>query len=204
MRPGDKRKRRARKETAKLLSPLKEKGINIDCIIQCGLGDWAEGPVLLNLFPNATCMAVEPIHRYCHEAWAAGFRGSIIQGLLWNETGLKKKLNDWRTRTSVHDEARHGLGSFSTYTLTLDDAVKWCVFPENHECLLWMDVEGAELEILKGAEQTLKSVVAIVCELKRGERLPGWPQAEEMMAVIESLGYKMEKEIQPNALFLRR
>lgn len=203
MRPADKRKRRSRKEAYRLLAPLKEKNIIIDSVIQCGLGDWAEGPVLLDLFPDALYMAAEPLHRYCHETWAAGFKGPIIQGVLWSKTGEEKKLHDWRTRTSVYDEAPHGLGSVAVRTITLDDAVR-CVGFSGKSSLLWQDCEGAELEILKGAEQTLKSVQAIICELKRGTPFPEWPTRDVVIDEIELLGFELVKEVSSNGLFLRK
>ena len=200
MGPGEIRRHRARNQAYRLLRPIKNFGI--DCVIQCGLGDWAEGPVLLDLFPNAAYMAVEPIHRYCHETWAAGFRGPIIQGLLWNETGLKKELNDWRTRTSVHDGESHGLGTIEAHTITLDDASKFIKFPLGNT-LLWMDTEGSELTILEGAEDTLTWATAIVCELKVGTKFPGWPTREVVVEKIESLGFLLTREIRSNGLFVR-
>lgn len=200
MRPGEKRKQRAQNQASRLLRPLKS--AKLDCIIQCGLGDWAEGPVLLDMFPNLAYMAVDPVHRYCHEAWAAGFRGPIIQGLLYNTTGITKQLYDWRTRTSIHDEKSHGLGTIDACTLTLDDAVQYVNFTKGNT-LLWMDVEGAELEILKGATETLKSVVAIISELKVGAKFPAWPTKEETIKEIEALGYTLVKEVRANGLFIK-
>lgn len=200
MRPGEKRRQRARKQASLLLRPLKS--AKLDCIIQCGLGDWAEGPVLLDMFPNLAYMAVDPVHRYCHEAWDAGFRGPIIQGLLYSVTGITKQLYDWRTRTSIHDGTDHGLGSIDARTITLDDAVQYVNFTKGN-ALLWMDVEGAELEILKGATETLKSVVAIICELKVGSKFSAWPTKEETIKEIESLGYTLVKEVKANGLFIK-
>lgn len=202
MRPRDKRKRRARREARSLLL-LATEHVTIDSIIQCGLGDWAEGPTLLKMYPSASYLAVEPIHRYCHETWAAGFRGPIIQGLLWNETGLEKTLNDWRTRTSVYDESQHGLGPITAYTVTLDDAVERTAF-RGKSILLWMDVEGAELEILKGAGETLKSVQSIISELKKGTKFPGWPEAEEVVSFLLSIGFELKETIRCNGVFVRK
>lgn len=203
MRAADIRKRRSRKKAYRLLAPLKEKNIIIDSVIQCGLGDWAEGPVLLDLFPDALYMAAEPLHRYCHETWAAGFKGPIIQGVLWSKTGEEKTLHDWRTRTSVHDEAPHGLGSVAVRTITLDDAVR-CVGFSGKSSLLWMDCEGAELEILEGAIKTLGLVEAIVCELKSETSFTAWPTRDVIIPKIESLGYTMVLEVASNGLFLRK
>lgn len=203
MRSSEHRKAKSRKEALALLSIIKERAVPIKSVIQCGLGDWAEGPVMLDLFSHASFLAVEPIHRYCFESWAAGYRGPIIQGLLWNETGLTKELHDHRTRTSVHDDKPHGLGSLIAKTVTLDDAVTWTKF-QAEDVLLWMDCEGSELEILKGAKATLLHTNAIICELKRRDRHPSWPDAEEAISVLDSLGYEMVDKMRTDGLFLRK
>ena len=146
---GEKRRARARAETAELLQPLLKHIVPVSGVVQCGLGDWAEGPVLNEFFNNdQEFMAVEPIQRYCFEAWRDGFRGPIIQAALWNCTGKRINLQDFRSRTSMLDkESRRG--EFPSTTLTLDDALeyvqfepeaKWLMmYGQASSLLLWMD-----------------------------------------------------------------
>lgn len=203
------RRARARQETCELLAPIgPDSPYNIENVIQCGLGDWAEGPVLLSMFKDAKFLAVDPVYRYCHEAWRDGFRGPIIQGLLWSESGIDFELNDFRSRTSVFDTEDRFLGKFKTRSLTLDNAVEWSCFEFTNQfdfaTLLWMDVEGAELKILEGARKTLDEVAAIVCELKDEPKFENWPKAGVMISEIEKLGFRLKHRVSDNGLFLRK
>lgn len=202
------RKKRAQDEARELLAPFRlGNGVRIKYLIQCGLGDWAEGPVLLDTFQHSKFLAVEPVQRYCHEAWRAGFRGSIIQGVLWHETGRVFELNDFRSRTSMLDKESRHLGKFHATSMTLDDAVEWVGFnlgTHPNMTLLWMDCEGVELEILKGASKTLANVYAIVCELKDRPNFEGWPPTQEVIAKLDDLGYYLHTQVTQNGLFLKK
>lgn len=202
----EKRRARSLKETHELLDEIWHDGQYytwIDGIIQCGLGDWAEGPALLDKYPptDIRYLAVDPIHRYAFETWAAGFRGSIIQGCLWSETGRIFKLQDFRSKTSILDTEKRR-GEFKAHSLTLDDAVTYTNYSAK-SILLWMDVEGAEFEILKGAKNTLENVSVIVCEVKDKPRIPGWKSTSEVVVELNEYGFSMIKRVADNGLFVR-
>jgi FkbM family methyltransferase len=199
------RRARAQKETNALLCGIPPYVLDqFDGIIQCGLGDWAEGPVLLEAFPpkRYSYLAVEPIPRFCFEAWAAGFRGPIIQGALWKETGGQVSLQDFRSRTSMLDtEPRRG--EVKARLLTLDDAVTYSNFSANG-VLLWMDCEGVELTILQGAAETLKKTPVIICELKDEPKMANWPPASAIIQQLNSLGYYFIDRVSDNGLFFKK
>lgn len=200
-RPRDIRRQHAREAAEMLLQAIT---CQIDSVIQCGLGDWAEGPVLLGYYPHIPMMAVDPVHRYAHEAWKAGFRGPIIQGALWDKTGEELTFQDNRTETSVHDmekRVRH-LHKITTHTLTLDDAVGYLQFPIK-SALLWLDTEGSENSIIAGASRTMPSVSAIICELKEEPKFPGWVTKAEMIEIFRGHGFELVKEVRQDGLFLR-
>jgi FkbM family methyltransferase len=200
---GDRRRERQRLEAEQLLKPLIDYAMYINRVVQCGLGDWPEGPVLLKSFPHADFMAVEPVRRYCWDAWKAGFRGPIIQGALWHTSGNVITLQDFKSRTSMLDPEPQRFGSFETVTVTLDDAVKYVRMPAGL-MLLWMDCEGVELEVLKGAQKTLKdSVMAIVCELKDEPKMPNWPKSEQVVSEICGLGFQFVHQVADNGLFVK-
>lgn len=197
-------RRRSRQlaEAYDILKPLNlYPGPQPDGIIQCGLGDWAEGQAVLAMFGQRQMLAIEPLQRYCFEAWRDGFRGPIIQGALWHTAGKLITLQDFRTRTSMLDtESRRG--PVEARTLTLDDAVKYVNYRAGR-VLLWMDIEGVELEVLKGAAETLKRTVAIVCELKDEPRMANWPNTNAVISQLASLGYTFMTRIADNGLFYR-
>lgn len=204
---GDRRRARSRKETALLLDHL-DPNHRIDRVIQCGLGDWAEGPVLLERFPTADFYAAEPIHVYAIEAWQAGFRGPILQVALWNKTGEILYLHKWRTRTSALNMEDRGLGSIEVFTLTLDKFAEYLKI-YNHDkrvfqnTLLWMDCEGVELKILEQAGYVLDRTYYVLCELKDEPKLPNWPKTNEIVAKFLELGFHLKHRIGDNGLFSR-
>jgi len=73
-------------------------------------------------------------------------------------------------------------------TKTLDDVVKERGFPPPD--FIKIDVQGCEVDILKGATETLKTVKDLVVELQHSEYNKGAPQVQESLPFIESLGFK--------------
>jgi len=73
-------------------------------------------------------------------------------------------------------------------TRTLDEVVKERGFPSPD--FIKIDVQGCEVDILKGATETLKSVKNLVVELQHMEYNKGAPQVQETLPFIESLGFK--------------
>lgn len=201
---GEKRKARQRQEAREILAPIVPHTHEINLVVQCGLGDWAEGPVLLEMFPHSQFIAVEPVARYCHEAWAKGFRGPIIQGALWSSTGGAVELQDFRTRTSMYDKEDRR-GGFLAYLLTLDDAIRYLKIDlSDKKILLWADCEGSELKIFSQAASMLKHTKAIVCELKDSPKMKDWPNSETVIKEIDSLGFSFHKRVADDGLFLRK
>ena len=101
--------------------------------------------------------------------------------------------------------------------MTLDDLDKLAGKPE--KIWLWMDIEGAELEALKGAEELLKSrrLDCISFEVSTVDFLPGEqlarrhgePTMPELIDYLGSFGYHVQSilsraSIFANVLFLRK
>lgn len=73
--------------------------------------------------------------------------------------------------------------------------------------LIWMDVQGAELEVLKGFGDHLKSVAALHVELSLRQMYTGQALAPEAVALLANLGFRWHSvtrtgEWQFDALFL--
>jgi FkbM family methyltransferase len=54
-----------------------------------------------------------------------------------------------------------------------------------------MDVQGAEMEILKGAQKTLANCEHLILELQEVDYNKGAPKAPEVIEYVESIGYKL-------------
>ena len=74
-------------------------------------------------------------------------------------------------------------------TVTLDDAVKLKKLPLPD--LIKIDVQGAELDILKGAEKVLKHCKDLILELQIVEYNKGAPLKDEVINYVEQLGFKL-------------
>jgi len=73
-------------------------------------------------------------------------------------------------------------------TITLDDLVanKFLNLPE----LIKIDVQGAELDILKGANKTLTTCKHLIIELRNVEYNIGSPDKEEIINYLQTKGFK--------------
>jgi FkbM family methyltransferase len=75
------------------------------------------------------------------------------------------------------------------YTLTIDSTVEMFNFPPPD--FVKIDVQGAELDILNGMTNTLKTVKHLIVELQHVEYNLGAKQADESIPFIESLGFEL-------------
>jgi FkbM family methyltransferase len=74
-------------------------------------------------------------------------------------------------------------------SMTLDTVVKQKNFPLPD--LIKIDVQGAELDILKGASETIKHCQDLILEISHVEYNKGAPHKDELIAYVESLGFKL-------------
>lgn len=82
--------------------------------------------------------------------------------------------------------------------MTLDTVVKAKGFPLPD--MIKIDTQGAEMDILKGATETLKSCKHLILELQRVEFNVGAPLREEVIKYVESLGFKLVKRFTSDAI----
>ena len=72
---------------------------------------------------------------------------------------------------------------------TLDDYLKESKKEYN---LITLDVQGYELEVLKGASKTLEKIDYILCEVNRAELYKGCPMYTEIEEYLSNFGFKCE------------
>jgi FkbM family methyltransferase len=73
-------------------------------------------------------------------------------------------------------------------TETLDDNVRANCLAEGYNGL-FIDVQGAELHVLRGAQETLKLIDIIVCEVNFAELYAGCPQIEDLDLFLFDAGF---------------
>jgi len=78
-----------------------------------------------------------------------------------------------------------GLGIVKTEAKTLDEILRDLGLSLSPRSLILIDVEGAALEVLKGAKESLKQKPRIIVELHPGE--------EEVPKYLEKVGYSVDK-----------
>lgn len=84
-------------------------------------------------------------------------------------------------------------------TTTIDYVSETNNYPEPD--LVKIDVQGAEIDVLKGMVKTLRSVKHLIVELQHVEYNIGARQVQESLPFIESLGFELVKNRTENAYF---
>lgn len=90
---------------------------------------------------------------------------------------------------------------------TLDDWI--AVYRVARVDFLWLDVQGAELSVLKASPRILRSVRAIYTEVSLKEVYEGVPLYPELRGWLEEQGFRVERQELPwpdmgNVLFVRK
>ena len=71
--------------------------------------------------------------------------------------------------------------------ITLDEYIEQN--PSNYN-LMTLDVQGYELEVLKGAKKTLENIKYILCEVNRAELYKGCPMVEQIDEFLKQFGFE--------------
>jgi FkbM family methyltransferase len=177
------------------LQKLKEKGFSPEVIVDCGayIGSWTK--MVKKVFPNANILMIEPqaskeplLVQVCNE-----FSGTVdyVRCLLGSEQKEKVtffEVEGTETNSSVLEDVTIRPGKVVTLKMTtLDDIlrekkVKECTF-------LKLDVQGYELEVLKGAKEALKNAEVILLEVSFIRCNRSAPLFHEVVAFMKERGF---------------
>ena len=98
----------------------------------------------------------------------------------------------YKENSIVNPSADHFFNESHRVTMTaktLDTVVKEKGFPAPD--LIKIDVQGAEIDVLKGAVETLKSVTDIILEGQVVEYNKGAPLKDQVISYVESIGFEL-------------
>ena len=151
-----------------------------------------------NIWPEAEVIAFEAadVHEFLYQE--AGVKYFI--GVLSNESGKEVDFyqnNEAPGGNSYYRENPEIQPAAATLysdryvrklkTITLDAVVSLNKYPPPD--LIKMDVQGAEMDVLKGAQETIKTAKHIILELQVVEYNKGAPLKDTVIAYMDSLGY---------------
>ena len=156
-----------------------ETSMDIQHVIVGGIGTTREIGMMLQVWPNATIHAVDPMLPYLEDARL--FYNSFDTDLnakpiidrikwyhnaLWFESGVELKLyiptrKSDRVGTTLlfRNNQQDRVGKAAS--ITIDD-----ICNDKGDVVIWLDIEGAELHALQGAEKTLNRTQAVHVEAR--------------------------------------
>ena len=180
------------------LKKLKEQGENPKVIYDVGacVLHWTDR--VRNIWPSAEVIAFEAadVHEFLYQE--TGIKYHI--GVLSSESGKDVDFyqnNEAPGGNSYYRENPEIQPAAATLysdryvrklkTITLDAVASLKRFPPPD--LIKMDVQGAELDVLKGAQETIKTAKHIILELQIVEYNKGAPLKDTVIEYMDSIGY---------------
>ena len=144
---------------------------------------WPEAEVVLfDAFEHAEALYGQ------HQRWM-GVLSDCERPVVWYQNDTYPGGNSYLRElpTAAYDLFPEGTG-VERCARPLDDVVKEFNLPLPE--LIKVDVQGAEVDVLKGARKTLQSVRFLIVELQHKQYNEGAHLASESIPFIESLGFK--------------
>lgn len=210
----------------RMVCQLKEIGINFNTVIDGGANVGQFARAALETFPDARVISFEAIPEIADQLKKnvpTGNRFRIVQSALGNKNGRVKFHVNYHSHSSsvlpLHENHKAAFPSalekveINVPVITLDSALKneRLLMP----VLLKLDLQGYELEALKGASKTLSRVEAVLLEVSLKRMYQGEPTFNEIRKYLEKKGFRFLKALdhlkdkrgnplQMDALFTKR
>jgi FkbM family methyltransferase len=180
-------------DTEGSLAQLKRCGFSPAATVDVGAysGEWTRS--LLRFFPNTRVLMIEPQHVKSAELGTlcschSGLELATV--LVGSEAAEGVAFYETDTASSVLKDANHDNAPYTVLTMTtLDNLVRERQFPS--PAFIKVDVQGYELEVLRGAEQTLKSAEVILMEINLLPIYRDAPLAHDAVRFMADRGFNL-------------
>jgi FkbM family methyltransferase len=149
-------------------------------------GEFAE--LCLNIWPKTKVACFEALEDKVNQLQQLASKNksiSVFPGLLGAETREQVQLHLSETASSVLTEHIHQDFSVQSYPMRTIDQIIQENFDGQSPDFLKIDVQGYELEVLKGAEKSLPQMKAILAEINLLDIHQGVPLIAEVLAWLD-------------------
>ena len=185
------------------LLKLKNSGVDLNVIYDIGASTLHWTNVAEKIWPNARIHAFEaqPSCEFLYQEKAMPYCIGVLSNELGKEiTFFQNDANPagnsyYRENTKfspaaaqLYDDA-HGI---TRHTITLDAAVEHFGFAMPD--LIKMDIQGAEMDALKGASKVLEHCNRLILELQHVEYNIGAPLAQTVIDYLDSIGFELKEK----------
>lgn len=173
-------------------------------IIEAGAYDGKESIMLASLIPNSQIYCFEPIKRlflnvrtntknyvniHSFNMGLGSHTGSSYMFLSYDNGKVSMSSSLLKPKEHLVYSSTSFNGKERISVITLDD------WSEKHKIkkidLLWLDLQGAELDVLKNGEKILDTVSAIITEVEFVEAYEGQPLYSHIKHYLESKGFEL-------------
>ena len=175
-----------------LFHKLKRHGYCPESVIDVGAyqGEWTRK--IKVIFPSAKVLMVDALAKedYLRKVQNELPGVSFCIQVLGAETGLEKTFFECETGSSYYEENSNAKKVATTrITKSLDDVLTENHFSLGNSSLLKIDAQGAELDILEGAKQSLTVIDFIYLEVPIVQYNLNAPDFEAYIQYLSKIGY---------------
>lgn len=198
-----------KQELKYILDSLRIRNISVKTMYNLGVGPQPhqEASLIKKEIPDIKIYGVEP-NPITYFDRLSGYPGVLLPLGVWSEEKiLKLQIESDHGRSSYLDpgeawsmdhnvEIKH---KAETLCKTLDSLDT--LFGRPEDIILWMDIEGSELEALKGAHKLLESgrigAIFLECTREDHQRRLGEPTVKEIRTFLEDYNFQVDRSHDP-------